>query len=332
MARRRRRHHAVEDAEREMPPARPRRPADRLGRGRLPEPLAAPTRRRRCSGPWATPTLLRGLRRHRRRAGRLGRGPALRPRSLAEDLGEAGFVVVSGLARGIDAAAHEGALPTGTVAVLGGGVDDIYPPEQPRPLRADRRERLRGLRTPDRPHAPGASDFPRRNRIISGLSLGVVVVEAELRSGSLITARLAAEQGREVFAVPGSPLDPRARGTNDLIRQGATLVEEADDVMRVLEAQPGRFESPPRPSRRWDLLGRPSVRTPRVRAERHRGPAVPHANVPWTRIARAAPCAPLAEVLCGRSPNSASVGPRRPALRAGLGGRPLNSLRLLSRR
>jgi DNA processing protein len=171
-------------------------------------------------------------------------------RDLARDLGEAGWIVVSGMARGVDAAAHEGALNTGTIAVLGGGVDDVYPPENAA-LHAALRQR--GCIVSERP--PGAttraSDFPRRNRIISGLSRGVVVVEAELRSGSLITARLAGEQGREVFAVPGSPMDPRARGANDLIRQGAVLVEDAADVLRVLEALPGLGEgvaprAPPR--------------------------------------------------------------------------------------
>jgi DNA processing protein len=165
-------------------------------------------------------------------------------RDLAAGLGEAGWVVVSGMARGIDSAAHDGALPTGTVAVLAGGVDDVYPPENAG-LHAALRER--GCIVSERP--PGcvakAADFPRRNRIISGLSRGVVVVEAELRSGSLITARLAAEQGREVFAVPGSPLDPRARGTNDLLRQGATLVEGPEDVLRVLAALPGVAEEAP---------------------------------------------------------------------------------------
>ena len=162
-------------------------------------------------------------------------------RDLAAGLGDAGWVVVSGMARGIDSAAHDGALATGTVAVLAGGVDDVYPPENAS-LHAAVRER--GCIVSERP--PGcvakAADFPRRNRIISGLSRGVVVVEAELRSGSLITARLAGEQGREVFAVPGSPLDPRARGTNDLLRQGATLAEGPEDVLRVLAALPGVAE------------------------------------------------------------------------------------------
>jgi len=156
-------------------------------------------------------------------------------RSLAKDVGEAGYVIVSGMARGVDGAAHEGALPTGTIAVLGGGVNDIYPPEH-----AGLYARLieQGCVISESP--PGmraqARDFPRRNRLISGLSLAVVVVEAELRSGSLITARLAGEQGREVLAVPGSPLDPRARGTNDLIRQGAALCEGAEDVLRAIAA------------------------------------------------------------------------------------------------
>ncbi|WP_312166502.1 DNA-processing protein DprA [Phenylobacterium sp.] len=155
-------------------------------------------------------------------------------RGLALDLGAAGHVVVSGMARGVDGAAHEGSLATGTIAVLGGGIDDVYPREH-RGLY----ERIVAEGCVVSENAPGrtatAKDFPRRNRVISGLSRAVVVVEAELRSGSLITARLAAEQGREVLAVPGSPLDPRARGTNDLIRQGAALCEGAEDVLRALE-------------------------------------------------------------------------------------------------
>ena len=157
-------------------------------------------------------------------------------RSLAHDLGQAGFVVASGLARGIDGAAHQGAIDTGTIAVLAGGIDDIYPPEH-RELYDDIARR--GLLVSE--NAPGrkaqARDFPRRNRIIAGLSAGVIVVEAELKSGSLITARLASEMGREVFAVPGSPLDPRSRGVNDLLRQGATLCEGLDDIARELSRQ-----------------------------------------------------------------------------------------------
>ncbi|TFW12912.1 DNA-protecting protein DprA [Brevundimonas intermedia] len=155
-------------------------------------------------------------------------------RGLAQQLGQAGHVVVSGMARGIDAAAHEGSLPTGTVAVLGGGVNDIYPPEH-----ADLYARLtdQGCIVSESPVGARAQarDFPRRNRIISGLSRGVVVVEAEIRSGSLITARLAAEQGRDVFAVPGSPLDPRARGPNELLRQGAILCEGIEDIDRAFD-------------------------------------------------------------------------------------------------
>lgn len=154
---------------------------------------------------------------------------------LARDLGEAGFVIISGLARGIDQAAHRASVATGTVAVLAGGHDRIYPPEHADLLAtiidAD------GAAISEMPlgHEPRARDFPRRNRLISGAALGVVVVEAAQRSGSLITARMAAEQGREVFAVPGSPLDPRAAGTNGLIKQGASLVTEAADIIQAVE-------------------------------------------------------------------------------------------------
>ncbi len=154
-------------------------------------------------------------------------------RRLAADLGRAGFVVASGLARGIDGAAHEGALATGTVAAMAGGVDVVYPPEHQK-LYDDIAKG--GALVSEMPPGtqPQASFFPRRNRIVSGLSLGTVVVEASLKSGSLITARMAADQGREVFAVPGSPLDPRSNGPNDLLRHGATLVESAEDVLAVL--------------------------------------------------------------------------------------------------
>ena len=153
-------------------------------------------------------------------------------RGLAQQLGEAGHVVVSGLARGIDGAAHQGALPTGTVAVLGGGVDDVYPPDNA-DLYAEIVEK--GCIVSESPVGARAQakDFPRRNRIISGLSRGVIVVEAELKSGSLITARLAGEQGRDVFAVPGSPLDPRSKGPNELLRHGAILCEGLEDVERA---------------------------------------------------------------------------------------------------
>jgi DNA processing protein len=152
---------------------------------------------------------------------------------LARDLGAAGFAVVSGLARGIDAAAHRGSLATGTIAVLAGGHDRVYPPEHHELADAIL---TNGALISEMPLGwePRARDFPRRNRLISGLAAGIVVVEAAKRSGSLITARFALEQGREVFAVPGSPLDPRAEGSNDLIKQGATLVTNAADVITVL--------------------------------------------------------------------------------------------------
>ena len=152
---------------------------------------------------------------------------------IARDLGGAGFVVVSGLARGIDAAAHRASVSSGTIAVLAGGHEHIYPPEH-----VDLLGQIleKGAAVSEMPvdWQPRAQDFPRRNRLISGLSLGVVIVEAARRSGSLITARMALEQGREVFAVPGSPLDPRAEGTNGLLKQGAALVTEAADVLEVL--------------------------------------------------------------------------------------------------
>ena len=153
---------------------------------------------------------------------------------IAHGLCEAGFAIVSGLARGVDAAAHRASLSTGTVAVLAGGHDRIYPPDHVELLDAIL---PCGLALTEMPLGwePRARDFPRRNRLISGLSLGVVIVEAAKRSGSLITARLALEQGREVFALPGSPLDPRAEGTNGLIKQGATPVTEAADIVSVLQ-------------------------------------------------------------------------------------------------
>ncbi|MDB5632674.1 MAG: putative processing protein DprA [Tardiphaga sp.] len=152
---------------------------------------------------------------------------------LARDLGDAGFVIVSALARGIDQAAHRASINGGTLAVLAGGHDKIYPPEHEDLLFAIVDT---GGAISEMPlgHVPRARDFPRRNRLISGAALGVVVIEAAHRSGSLITARIAAEQGREVFAVPGSPLDPRAAGTNDLIKQGAALVTEAADVINAV--------------------------------------------------------------------------------------------------
>ena len=152
---------------------------------------------------------------------------------LAADLGAAGFMIASGLARGIDAAAHSAALATGTVAVLAGGIDQIYPPQN-----AGLHQAIadRGLLLSESPWgtAPVARAFPRRNRIVSGLSQGVVVIEAAARSGSLITAHRAAEQGRDVFVIPGSPMDPRYAGSNTLLRDGAILTRDANDILSVL--------------------------------------------------------------------------------------------------
>ncbi|MGE0211223.1 MAG: DNA-processing protein DprA [Parvibaculaceae bacterium] len=165
-------------------------------------------------------------------------------RELAAAFGAESLTVVSGLARGIDTAAHEASLETGTVAVLAGGIDVIYPPENATLHEAiGERGVLLSEMTPGT--TPRAEFFPRRNRLIAGMSLGVVVVEARLRSGSLITARLAGEMGREVFAVPGSPLDPRAGGTNRLIREGATLTTGPEDVLEVLRGLGERLRDAP---------------------------------------------------------------------------------------
>ncbi|MBF0247404.1 MAG: DNA-protecting protein DprA [Alphaproteobacteria bacterium] len=155
-------------------------------------------------------------------------------RRIAADLGRAGLMIASGLARGLDAAAHEGALDSGTVAVLGGGVDVVYPKDNA-DLYAAIRERGVIVSEVELGTQPQARHFPRRNRIISGMARATVVVEASLKSGSLITARMALEQGREVFAVPGSPADPRAAGCNKLIKEGANLTQNADDVLDVLK-------------------------------------------------------------------------------------------------
>jgi DNA processing protein len=154
-------------------------------------------------------------------------------RQLAHNLGAADIAIVSGLARGVDSAAHDGALETGTIAVIAGGIDVVYPPENEARQRAVAE---RGLLVAEQPPGvePRARHFPYRNRIIAGLTLGTVVVEAAPKSGSLITARCAAEYGREVMAVPGSPLDPRAQGCNHLIREGATLVQNAADVIEAI--------------------------------------------------------------------------------------------------
>jgi DNA processing protein len=189
-----------------------------------------------------------------RNASALGRRLAL---LLAQGLSAAGLGVVSGLARGIDSAAHEASLAGGTIAVVAGGIDIVYPPENQDLYEAIREQGVivSEMRVGE---APQARHFPRRNRLISGLSRGIVVVEAAERSGSLITAQYALEQGREIFAVPGSPLDPRAKGCNRLLRDGATLTESAEDVLAVLapilgcdftEAGSDRADPPPE---NWD--------------------------------------------------------------------------------
>ncbi len=172
---------------------------------------------------------------------------------LTHELAAADFVIASGLARGIDQRAHRASLRTGTVAVLAGGLDCIYPPEHGELARDIC---ARGVVMTEMPLGwePRGRDFPRRNRIVSGLSLGTVVIEAARRSGSLITARFANEQGREVFSVPGSPLDPRAEGTNDLLRQGATLCTAAADVIDALRPV-AAGQAPMRSSLREDDFG-----------------------------------------------------------------------------
>jgi DNA processing protein len=204
-------------------------------------------------------------------------------RRIARDLGEAGFVIVSGLARGIDAAAHDASLATGTVAVLAGGIDIVYPPEH-----AALQDHIgaHGCLVTELPPGfqPRAQEFPRRNRIVSGMVLGVVVMEAARRSGSLITARFAGEHGREVFAVPGHPLDPRAEGVNHLLKNGATLATCAQDIVAALQPALGRpqwgwrspeadseFASAP-PGQVSPVEHRPDP-SPRARAQRIRSTA-----------------------------------------------------------
>lgn len=183
-------------------------------------------------------------------------------RKLSGDLGAAGYTVVSGLARGIDAATHRGSMATGTVAVIGGGIDNIYPPEN-----AALFEEISasGAILSELPFGaqPHARSFPGRNRIIAGMSLGVAVIEASLKSGSLITANYAGDYGRDVFAVPGSPMDPRCHGTNKLLKDGATLVESARDILANLsplgelplaESEPSLFREPPAASLSESML------------------------------------------------------------------------------
>ena len=187
---------------------------------------------------------------------------------LAAGLGDAGIVVISGLARGIDAAAHIGGLDKGTVAVVAGGIDVVYPEENRGLHEAIARD---GAIVAEMPLGtePQARHFPRRNRIISGMALGTVVVEAAAKSGSLITARYALEQGREVFAVPGSPLDPRSRGANDLLRNGATLTETAADILEqlgpLLQGRPPIGEiAPAQPGRALSPMPRATLAPPRA--------------------------------------------------------------------
>ncbi len=183
-------------------------------------------------------------------------------RKLASDLGAAKFTVVSGLARGIDTAAHRGSLASGTIAVIGGGIDNIYPTEN-----AALYEEIAatGCIVSELPFgmAPHAKSFPARNRIIAGMSRGVAVIEASLKSGSLITADYANDYGREVFAVPGSPMDPRCTGSNSLLKQGAVLLESIRDItgnlspmgdLPLAEAEPSMFGEPPSASLSDDLL------------------------------------------------------------------------------
>jgi DNA processing protein len=210
-------------------------------------------------------------------------------RGLAAELAEAGLLVVSGLARGIDSAAHAGAGPARTAAVIAGGSDVVYPPEN-----ADLQAAIAtdGVLIAEQPPGtqPHARHFPSRNRIIAGLAAGTVVVEAAPKSGSLITARLAADYGREVMAVPGSPLDPRAQGCNALIREGATLVQTAADVIEALGPIDGRSVAAPAPfygapppivdaddcDRRavTDLLGPTAVAVDEIVRQSGRAPAI----------------------------------------------------------
>ena len=229
-----------------------------------------------------------------RNASALGRKLA---QTLSRDLAEAGLVVVSGMARGIDTAAHEGALDKGTVAVVAGGVDIIYPPEN-KPLYAALIRQGAVVSEMALGEAPQARHFPRRNRLVSGMARGVVVVEAAEGSGSLITARLALEQNREVFAVPGSPLDPRAKGANRLLREGATLIETADDVLAVLRPiLGGGFDDPVRePPSGPSQPSEAEIDRIRLTVEEALGPA-PVVIDELIRVAKASPQAVLAVLL-----------------------------------
>ena len=187
---------------------------------------------------------------------------------IARECGRAGYAVVSGLARGVDTAAHRASLVTGTIAAMAGGLDQPYPPENVGLL-----EEIwngNGLAVSEMPFGwePRARDFPRRNRLIAGISLGVAVVEAAVRSGSLITARMAGEFGRLVFAVPGSPLDPRCHGTNGLLKDGAMIVTSPEDVVEALAplSQPDLFSLPSaeEPKREGSRMSLPPDETDRT--------------------------------------------------------------------
>ncbi len=234
----------VAEAERELAGHREIRCAlCHAGRYRIPDPAARNRRctasdglgRRYCAAPASSNC-------NRRRETRLPMAEHFANGS-PPGLGQAGITVVSGLARGIDAEAHAATIDTGTVAVIAGGIDNFYPPENER---LQRQIAEQGLIIAESPFGtqPRARHFPRRNRIISGLSVGVTVIEAALRSGSLITARQAGEQGRDVFAVPGSPLDPSAAGANQVDRDGASLIETADDILDQI-GPAGLFEERP---------------------------------------------------------------------------------------
>jgi DNA processing protein len=214
-------------------------------------------------------------------------------RQLAAEVGREGIVIVSGLARGIDAAAHEATLRTGTIAVLAGGLDIVYPPEH-----ADLQRRIaeQGCLISERPPGlePRARDFPRRNRLISGISYAVLVVEAARRSGTLITTRFALEQGRDVMAVPGHPLDPRAEGTNDLLKRGATLVTEASDIIEAFA--PLRATPPHMQQVRQDERDRATTEPPAVLRD---------GGVAWPALSEAAD-APATIGTSPPMPNSAS--------------------------
>ncbi len=207
-------------------------------------------------------------------------------RQLAQDLSSEGVVVVSGLARGIDTAAHQGSVDGGTVAVIASGIDISYPPEN-----ADLQEDIarRGVLIAEQPpgREPLARHFPYRNRIIAGMSIGTVVVEAAPKSGSLITARLAAEAGREVMAVPGSPIDPRAQGCNQLIRDGATLIQSAADILELIQPMTGIVRSP-----ETAFKGEASVAEPEAQDRTRIGELLSPVPVPVDELIRQSGLAP----------------------------------------